>query len=150
MFLRLHTIRGFPSFLQLCLIRPLQTDCKIRSIRKVSLLEKQPMNSAHFTFRSLWLIDLQSWKDLQSCRQVIFPKPSRALSATKPRHLSLCHVQNLWFFSYLPAQPTQMLRCQQTFLLGVIVCLSCGEENAWNECFLFLAATLNHCCSHNF
>lgn len=143
MFLPLHTVRGFPSFLQLCLIRPSQTSQDW--VHETGLSERQPMNSAHFTFKSLWLTDFQSWKDLQSCRQVTFPKPSRALPATKTRRLSSCHIQNVWSFSYLPAQPTQVLRHQQTFLLGMTVCLSCGAANAWNECSLQQCLTTAVC-----
>lgn len=110
--------------------------------------EKKNVSSAHFTFRSPCSIDVQPWKNLQPCRELILPKPSSALPGIKPRHLS--HVRNLWLFSCTVAQPTQALRCQQTFWLGMRACLSCGAENALNECFSFLAAMLNHCCSHNF
>lgn len=97
---------------------PDQVFTKTGSKRWVSLSEKLKwilMNSAHFTFRSLWLAGLRSWKDLQSCRQIIFPKPSHVLPATKTRCLTSCRIHLVLFWDanklscwiWYPASPVE-------------------------------------------
>lgn len=82
-----------------------QAFTKIGSKRWVSLSEKPLINSASFTFRSLWFVVLKSWKELQSCRQIIFPKPSHALQLWK---------QDVYDTSL------SFLRCQKPLLLDML------------------------------
>lgn len=92
----LHTVRGSPFFYSWAwsgLHKHWVQDMSL------SLSAKPLMNSAHYTFRSHRFVGLKSWKDLQSCRQILFPKSSHALPAAKIRCLSLCHS---CFFSEMP------------------------------------------------
>lgn len=49
MFLPLHPVKRFPSFLQLCLIMPLETICKIGSVRSVTVLERKNPQVLHIS-----------------------------------------------------------------------------------------------------
>lgn len=88
--------KGISFFLQLSLISLYKHWVQDMSL---SLSAKPLMNSAHYTFRSHRFVGLKSWKDLQFCRQILFPKSSHALPAAKIRCLSLCHI---CFFSEMP------------------------------------------------
>lgn len=146
MFFSLHIVRGFPSFLQLCMNIYAFSNRLQDCVREIGLCLRETTQG--FTFKNLWLIDLRSWKDLQLCREYVFPKSSCALPATSTRHLSSRHTQK---FLFLICQH----RLQRWWESNRLPCfvwesVSQGKENSCNERFFFLAATFNYCCSHIF
>lgn len=110
-----------------------QAFTKIGSKRWVSLSEKPLINSASFTFRSLWFVVLKSWKELQSCRQIIFPKPSHALQLWK---------QDVYDTSL------SFLRCQKPLLLDMIA--TSPVERTMHEINVSWSLQQHHFRSHNF